>query len=280
MTASAFSVELTAGIAVIVAIGGWVFTQWNGTRSLQKNMRVQYLLEAYRRLDGASNRDLNSQRGADIESAFSDIQLLGDPRQVELAHEFAESFAANHQASTDELLEELRLALRQELHLGRVPRRRISLRITDKGPLASTTGNIRHAVAEAVVANLRGDAQAGFPAAPSIHAFVSEMQQLAAESPSAAVVAANARIGNLLVERLGDDLDVNVSELNVPQLAEIAAKRGFIKPDLSQTISGLGILYLLAAMKQDELTLKEATEFVTLSAGVLFELQDSSSHGA
>jgi hypothetical protein len=109
MTASPLSIELTAGITVVIAVGGWVFTQWHGTRSLQKNMRVQYLLEAYRRLDGASNRDPNHQQRADIESAFSDIQLFGNPRQVELAHAFAENFAANSQASTDELLEELRL---------------------------------------------------------------------------------------------------------------------------------------------------------------------------
>lgn len=129
-------------------------------------------------------------------------------------------------------------------------------------------------MAEAVVANLRGDAHADFAAAPSLQAFVSEMQQLAEHSPSAAVVAANDRIGNLLVGRLGNDRDAKTSDLNVPQLAELAANEGVIKADLSRTISGLGVLYLLAAMKQDDLTYKEATEFITLSAGVLFELQD------
>jgi hypothetical protein len=88
------------------------------------------------------------------------------------------------------------------------------------------------------------------------------------------VVAANDRIGNLLVGRLGNDRDAKTSDLNVPQLAELAANEGVIKADLSRTISGLGVLYLLAAMKQDDLTYKEATEFITLSAGVLFELQD------
>ncbi len=59
----------------------------------RRDLRIQYLLEAYRRLEKAANRrDLNSY-ARELESALADIQLLGTVRQVSLAHEFAVSMA-------------------------------------------------------------------------------------------------------------------------------------------------------------------------------------------
>ena len=50
-----------------------------------------------------------------LESAVADTQLLGTPRQVELAHKFATEYATNKCADAEDLLSDLRNALRQEL---------------------------------------------------------------------------------------------------------------------------------------------------------------------
>jgi len=87
--------------------------------SKRRDLRAQYLLEAYRRLEGASNRlepDLDDNKRA-LESAVADIQLLGSPEQVHLARQFAVEFAAGGQAFINPLLEALRLDLRNELAL-------------------------------------------------------------------------------------------------------------------------------------------------------------------
>jgi type VI protein secretion system component VasK len=70
-------------------------------------------------LETASNRSSDSFE-ADFEkfaSAVADIQLLGTPKQVKLAKTFALEFAQNGTASLDELTENLRNSLREELQL-------------------------------------------------------------------------------------------------------------------------------------------------------------------
>jgi len=92
-------------------------------------MRIEYLLAAYRRLEGASNRAITSAHEADIESALTDIQLLGSPSQVALAHDFANSFAKERRADSGPLLDDLRDSLRRELLLDPVQTDRAVLRI-------------------------------------------------------------------------------------------------------------------------------------------------------
>jgi hypothetical protein len=97
----------------------------------RRKLRVTYLLEAYRRLEGASNRDDPNGRRPDLESAVADIQLLGSPGQVSRARQFATDMARDRSASLDELLFDLRQSLRSELELEPVSDKVVFLRFSE-----------------------------------------------------------------------------------------------------------------------------------------------------
>jgi len=127
--ASDLGIELTVGASVLVAVGGWLVNQWRERHGLRRTMRVQYLLDAYRRLERAQNRDMTREVADELEAALADIQLLGSPRQVGLAVAFIKEFAEKRNASAEELMQDLRRSLRQELLLDPVPPARMWLRI-------------------------------------------------------------------------------------------------------------------------------------------------------
>ncbi len=118
----------------LVAIAGWYVVHRLSVKRDQTNkrrdLRVQYLIEAYRRLEFAGNRPLNEGVAQEFEKAVADIQLFGTPRQVELAKEFAVNFAAKGTHPLDPLLNELRNELRKELGLESVRTGITYLRIT------------------------------------------------------------------------------------------------------------------------------------------------------
>jgi hypothetical protein len=99
-----------------------------GSRHERRELQLGYRIEAYRRLERATNRPFDRDAAATLESAVADIQLLGSPQQVEMARDFAREFAANRAASVEDLLESLRNNLRHELRLPAVPRGVLSLR--------------------------------------------------------------------------------------------------------------------------------------------------------
>lgn len=111
----------------LVAAFGWWAAHWFTSRRDLNNERrkivVQLLLEAYRKLENASNR--NETPWGDIESAIADIQLLGSLRQATLAMEFATLMGENRTASMDTLLLELRDSLRLELKLPPISNKKI-----------------------------------------------------------------------------------------------------------------------------------------------------------
>lgn len=124
---------VTAGVAIL----GWFVVNRLAVHRDRINKRhdliVQYLIEAYRKLENASNRGVLAQEHERaLESAIADIQLFGSPTQVELATGFARQFAQNYNASLDTLLAELRSELRRELALESVPRARVILRIVSR----------------------------------------------------------------------------------------------------------------------------------------------------
>jgi len=113
---------------------GWFVGNWLSLRrdriNKRRDLRVQYLIEAYRRLENASNRQpLPEEHGRALESAIADIQLFGSPTQVELAIRFARGFAQSKNESLDNLLADLRSDLRKELTLESVPSARVILRL-------------------------------------------------------------------------------------------------------------------------------------------------------
>jgi len=120
--------------ALIIALGWPIVHYFNSRREVaaeKRRTRVAFLIEAYRRLESAGNRSLhqNSIHIAAIESALADIQLLGTPHQVKLAHDFSSDFAKNGSGTFDPLLYDLRDSLRQELDLEPVAEDLVYLRI-------------------------------------------------------------------------------------------------------------------------------------------------------
>jgi hypothetical protein len=119
-------------VTLIVAIfGGWIGHYLSMRRDLadeRRKLRVTYLLEAYRRLEGASNRNDPKQCWPEFESAIADIQLLGSPHQVSQARQFALEMAKNHTSSLDDLIFDLRQSLRSELELEPVSEKVLFLR--------------------------------------------------------------------------------------------------------------------------------------------------------
>jgi hypothetical protein len=86
--------------------------------SKRRDLRTQYLLDAYRRLEAAGNRrEPTREDERALESSVADIQLLGSSGQVHLARQFALEFAQAGHASLDPLLEALRSELRKDLSL-------------------------------------------------------------------------------------------------------------------------------------------------------------------
>jgi hypothetical protein len=125
------------GVTVLVALaGGWLGHQFSARRDLineRRKLLISYLLEAYRRTEGASNREDPIGHRQTLESAIADIQLLGSPAQVHLARQFAHDMAQDSEASVDELINDLRRSLREELHLPEVQERVLYLRFSEKG---------------------------------------------------------------------------------------------------------------------------------------------------
>ena len=119
---------------ILAVLGGWAGHYLSMRRDLvneRRKLRVTYLLEAYRRLEGASNRNDAKRSWPELESAIADIQLLGSPSHVALARRFAIEMASNYTASLDELIFDLRQTLRSELQLEPVVENVIFLRFRD-----------------------------------------------------------------------------------------------------------------------------------------------------
>lgn len=97
----------------------------------RRKLKVSYLLEAYRKLEGAANHSHPTSKRADLESAIADIQLLGSHSQVRMAAAFAKAIAIDGSGSLDELLSDLRNSLRAELQLESVNDGIVFLRFHD-----------------------------------------------------------------------------------------------------------------------------------------------------
>src|SRR5882762_7810705 len=111
------SLFLPLVVTAALAIAGWWAVHRLSMNRDQENkrrdLRVQYLLEAYRKLERSANRgDLVRDYAEELESALGDIQLLGTEHQVSLAHEFSVS------KDLTMLLTDIRAELRRELKLG------------------------------------------------------------------------------------------------------------------------------------------------------------------
>jgi len=128
------AVGLTAALigAAVIVLGWKVAHRQELERDIvakRRELHIQYLIEAYRRLEYVSNRPIAPQLAPDFERAIADIQLFGSSKQVCLVQEFARGFAEDGTASLDLLLRELRQSLRREIQLDTVTPELVYLRI-------------------------------------------------------------------------------------------------------------------------------------------------------
>lgn len=288
-------------VSVFIAVGGWLVNEFFSRRAVRRNMRIEYLLSAYRRLEHASNRHMSDAHETALEEAISDIQLLGSRGQVGMATDFARQFAADQRADTEPLLEDLRASLRRELQLEEVPSQRMWLRITrgsqpSAGPVVGDRSwALWHDRAQVVETNILAAGVARAPGPPELPTgsaadvdddlgsvisdeaspFVQEMLGLAHSSPIAAVAACHQRIGEELRRLLGDDGAGDISGLNITELAYLAHERSLINDATRNGVEGLGVLHTMSLLDEGGRRLDEAhaREYVGLTEGLLLALR-------
>ena len=109
-------------ITTFVAIFGWytvhVLPSIRERPNKRRDLVVNYLTSAYRRLEYAAQRD--ETYTVNIESVIADIQLFGNSEQIKLALEAAINLVKNKGANFNELLENLREELRNEMKLEKI----------------------------------------------------------------------------------------------------------------------------------------------------------------
>jgi len=127
-------------ITTCVAVLGWLVGHaLNAKRDLQnkrREIRVQYLIEAYRRLEAAGSRGPihETKFGEGFESAIADIQLFGTEDQAQMAKEMVLAITSHRtDASSGHLLMSLRDSLRHELNLGLMKEEPFHFRLKSEG---------------------------------------------------------------------------------------------------------------------------------------------------
>ena len=132
---------IAAFIGAIVTIVVWYFSSYDLRKRDRENkkleIRLQFLVDAYRNIEFSGNRSLalKPKYAHNIESAIGDIQLFGSRKQVKLAQEISDTLANDGKVKYDDLLNELRRDLRNELSLELLEDTRRVLRINEKNTL-------------------------------------------------------------------------------------------------------------------------------------------------
>jgi hypothetical protein len=124
-------------LAAAVVVVGWWVGHWSAAKrdvaNDRRKQRIEFLINAYRKIEVMAGRtNPGTEHNDNIETAISDIQLLGSIHQASLARQFAEDFSRSGAADIEDLLLNLRKTLRDELALDPITDRIIHLRIVDK----------------------------------------------------------------------------------------------------------------------------------------------------
>jgi hypothetical protein len=260
-------------ITLVIALGGWIFTQALARGAARRNTQIDYLLDAYRRLERATSRPLTAETAQDIEAAVSDILLLGTASQAALAKEFGTTFAKDGAAEAVPLLISLRDSLRRETGLDKLPTH-FSLRVSMGSNSMSDHARVWRETSQTTRATV--DSELAFHAAPARHAFPAELTGLdQAISPSAAVTASYQQVVNAVRQLLAGATD-DVSALDLAQLSNRALQLNLIDTRLADTLNGLSVMHLLAAADPGRLDRRHAAEFASLAAAALYVLDIAS----
>jgi len=134
-------------IAAAIAVLGWYMAyRFNTARdriNKRHDMITEYLLEAYRRLEMAANReDKTEEQAIAFESAIADIQLLGSSAHISTTVQYLKAHAANGGATIDQVLCLLRNDLRKELGLSLIEEPPIVFRFVRKFDSGDWQGNV------------------------------------------------------------------------------------------------------------------------------------------
>jgi len=113
---------LKYAVPSVVAVVGWFaahqFNVYRDRQNKRRELRVQFLLDAYRRLESAANREAKTEEQMlAFESALADIQLLGTPEQVAAIVSYLRQYAEGRGTQIDDILRLLRRDLRIEVGL-------------------------------------------------------------------------------------------------------------------------------------------------------------------
>lgn len=108
---------VTATLAIVGWFVGHHFTSKRDRQNKQRDIRITYLVQAYRDLGMAAARPPNSEPFKKLESAFHDIQLFGTPSQLRELHAATERWKTAGGTDLNVLLSDLRDDLRKELNL-------------------------------------------------------------------------------------------------------------------------------------------------------------------
>jgi hypothetical protein len=105
--------------AAIAAVLAHRLTSQRDQANRRSDLRIEYLLSAYRALADIAHRELTpaTDRVRAFEQGLADIQLLGSEEQAAMAVRVGHQLAAESRADFDDLLLSLRDDLRQELDL-------------------------------------------------------------------------------------------------------------------------------------------------------------------
>jgi hypothetical protein len=105
--------------AAVAAVLAHRLTSRRDQTNRRNDLRVEYLVGAYRVIADTSHRDLDpgAEHVRAFEQGLSDIQLLGSRVQAEMAVLVSKQLAATGSADLDDLLLSLRDDLREELQL-------------------------------------------------------------------------------------------------------------------------------------------------------------------
>ncbi len=128
-------------LTIIVAFSGWIIVhQFNSRRDAnnkRKEIRLTYLMAAYRNLENASSRtkeEIEKGIGREFESSIADIQLFGTEKQVQMALAIIHKLSnENSDASVGSLLSNLRNELRKELGLKIISNEPVHFRVKKNG---------------------------------------------------------------------------------------------------------------------------------------------------
>jgi hypothetical protein len=116
----AFLYVMLGLLAVLGRLLGHVLGARRELANKRRELRVQVLIDAWRSIERAAHRIARDEM-RDLEHALADIQLFGTPSQTDRAARVARSLSgkATNGAAIGELLEALRVDLREEMKLGR-----------------------------------------------------------------------------------------------------------------------------------------------------------------